>query len=135
MRIHKSVLASSSSLATVPTVITTNHMSAATDLCRALITCFGKPQVSAETAFAIYRQTLPEDIGNSVAVAFAEAVAAMGILGTVFTGGIVPSFVALQLVNVPLVVPANARLLLMLASDLILIFARAFREASAKCVT
>lgn len=135
MRIYKSVLTSSSSLASVPVLITTNHMSAAIDLCRALITCFGMPKVSAETAFSIYKHTMPDDIGNGFAVAFAEAVAAVGIVGTVFTGGIVPGFLASEIINVPLVVPANARLLLMLASDLILIFSRSFRDASAKCVT
>jgi hypothetical protein len=135
MRIYKSVLTSSSSLAAAPVMITTNRMSAATDLCRALITCFGMPKVSAETAFSIYRQTMPDDIGNGFAVAFAEAFAALGLFGTIITGGIVPVFLASEIVNVPLIVPANARLLLMLASDLILIFARSFREASAKCVT
>lgn len=134
MRIYKNVLVSSSSLAAVPTAITTNRMSAATDLCRALITCFGMPQINAETAFAIYRNAMPDDIGNGLAVAFAEALAALGILSAVFSGGIVPGFLASQVLNVPLVVPANARLLLMLAADLILVFARAFREASAKCV-
>lgn len=134
MRIYKNVLASSSSLAAAPGIITTNRMSSATDLCRAIITCFGMPQVRAEDAFAIYKQTLPDDVGNGLVVAFAEALAAAGILGTVLTGGLIPSFVVSGILNVPLVVPANARLLLMLASDLILIFARAFREASAKCV-
>lgn len=134
MRIYKNVLASSSSLAAAPGIITTNRMSSATDLCRAIITCFGMPHVRAEDAFAIYKQTLPDDVGNGLVVAFAEALAAAGILGTVFTGGLIPGFVVSGILNVPLVVPANARLLLMLASDLILIFARAFREASAKCV-
>lgn len=134
MRIYKRVLISSTCLTAIPTAITTNRMSAAADLCRALVNCFGMPQVNPETIFTICKGALPDDIGNGFAVLSAESLAAVGILGTLFTGGVVPAFVFAGAINVPLVMPANARLLLMIASDLILIFARAFRDASTKCV-
>ncbi|MBE7182130.1 MAG: hypothetical protein INR71_13165 [Terriglobus roseus] len=41
-----------------------------------------------------------------------------------------PVFLATQMMGVPLVVPATARLMLLLASDLILILTRSFRETT-----
>lgn len=134
IRIYRRVLASSVSLTAVPLASSTNRMSAAIKISKTIINCFGMPSINADTAFAICKANIWDDLGNNIVVLLAEAAAAMGCIMTVLAGGL-PFFLIPMAANVPLVVPAAARLMLMLACDLILIFTRAFREASSKCIT
>lgn len=84
-----------------------------------------------KAAFALVKSNVWDDIGNGIDVAIAEALAAVGVVGTILLGGMSVVLVPMML-NVPLVVPAAAQLLLMLSCDLILIFMRSFKEASAR---
>ncbi|KAF6841016.1 hypothetical protein CMUS01_03680 [Colletotrichum musicola] len=132
MRVYRNVLLSSTAMAGVPLGSTTNRFSGATNLCQTIVTCFGVQGVNKETIFAVYKANVVDDFGNSLATAVAEATSAMSLFCTIALGGL-PLILVPMVSNIPLVVPTTARLLLMLSCDLILIFSRAFNEASAKC--
>lgn len=72
-------------------------------------------------------------MGNSLRIAVAELFAVGGLCATVMMGGN-PFFLVASTANVPLVVPATARLILMLSADLILILTSSFKVASQKNV-
>ncbi|KAI3536009.1 hypothetical protein CSPX01_11043 [Colletotrichum filicis] len=109
-----------------------NRDSSAIKLCEAILFCFGIPGVDGKTAFDVYGRNIFDKEGNSIATAAAEAIATVSSITTGIFAGI-PSFLISAGNNVPLVVPATARLMLMLACDLILMFSRGFQEASGKC--
>ncbi|KAH0433899.1 hypothetical protein CcaCcLH18_05651 [Colletotrichum camelliae] len=134
MRVYRKVLWSSTALAGVPGGNTTNRVSSAINLCQTIVTCFGVSQVNSKTVLEIYKANIVDEVGNCVATAVAEATAATYVALTVAFGGM-PLFLVPMVSNIPLVVPTTARLLLMLSCDLILIFTRAFKEASAQCRT
>lgn len=129
MRIYRQVLKSSSCVAAVPFANTTNRVAASVKPCQTIITCFGIPSVNAKTASTIIKTSIWDDLGNGVDVMFAEALSTIGALTSLF---IPPAILLPATLNVPLVVPAAARLLLRLSCDLILICIRAFREAVAR---
>ncbi|KAK2773433.1 hypothetical protein CKAH01_03893 [Colletotrichum kahawae] len=132
MHVYKNVLRRSTLMAGLPATITTNWKSGAINLCEAIISCFGIPGVSGKTAFEVYGRNVFDENGNSYATAAANAIATASIISTGVLAGI-PIFLFPAVANVPLVVPATSRLMLMLSCDLILIFSRAFKEASANC--
>ncbi|KAK6853685.1 hypothetical protein PG995_010497 [Apiospora arundinis] len=133
MRIYRNVLKSSISVASVPLLTTTNRFSAAVELCRVILTCFGIPSVTPGVAFDICKKHIFDDIGSDFAVFFAECIASVSMVASIGSFGL-PFFLIPMTMNVPLVVPAAERLILMLACDLILIFSRSFKEATAKCL-
>lgn len=132
MRVYRNVLYSSTALADVPLGNTTNRVSSAINLCQTIVSCFGVPGVGSQTVFEIYKANVVDDVGNSLLTTVAEATAAVTLVLTVGLAGM-PVFLVPMVSNIPLVVPTTARLLLMLSCDLILIFTRAFRNASAQC--
>lgn len=133
MKIYRKVLGSSTGLACLPTAPATNRAAAAIAVCNAIIKCFGVPTVSGKTAYEITKCNLWDDMGDSLAILFAEGLATVGTLGMVASGG-APFFLASAPINIALVVPATTRLMLLLASDLILIFTRAFKDITFTCV-
>lgn len=134
MRVYRHILASSTTLAGVPIGSSTNKFSAAIHILRAILTCFGLPSVAPETVFAICKANLWDDLGNNMLVAIAEGLSIVSVLATVASLGTMPMIVIPMVVNIPVVVPATARMFLMLACDMIFVLTRAFTEASAKCI-
>lgn len=133
MKIYKRVLASTTALGAVPTSALTNRTASAVAVCRAVVQCFGIPTVSYQTVFQILKSTVLDDLIHNMSVLLGEAIAAVGMVATVGTFG-APFFLASGFVNIPLVVPATMRLILMLATDLILILVRAFKETTFYCI-
>ncbi|KAL8664470.1 MAG: hypothetical protein Q9202_003020 [Teloschistes flavicans] len=133
MQIYRRVLGTTATFSFVPTASTTNRAGAAMAICKAIVQCFGLPTVNYQTILEIVKNTVWDDAGHNALVVFSEAVAAAGVMGTILAGGL-PVFLAAGAFNFPLVVPATTRLMLMLASDLILILVRAFRSTTTTCV-
>lgn len=133
MKIYRRVLGTASTLTFFPSGPTTNRASAALAVCKAIVQCFGLPTVNHQTILEILRNTAWDDVGHNVLVLFTEAVATVGMLFTVGFSGM-PIFLAAGAFNFPLIVPATTRLMLMLASDLILILVRAFRSTATTCI-
>ncbi|KAK1506578.1 uncharacterized protein CCOS01_16437 [Colletotrichum costaricense] len=134
MAIYKNVVRRSTLTAGLPAATPVNRKLAAIKLCEAILSCFGIPGVDGKTAFDVYGRNIFDKEGNSIATATAEAIAAVSAITTgIFLG--IPFFLISAGSNVPLVVPTTARLILMLACDLILMFSRGFQEASGKCNT
>lgn len=133
MKVYRKVIGTASGLAALPTAPTTNRTAGAVSVCKEIVKCFGLPTVTYQTIFEIIKSTIWDDMNHNLSVAFAEGMAVLGILGTVAFAGI-PFFLAAGTFNIPLVVPATSRLMLMLAGDLILILTRAFRETTFTCI-
>lgn len=134
MKIYKRILISSSSIGAVPSAMTMNRTAAAIDICRTIVTSFGISTITAQTIFEICKANLWDDMGNNIRTTIAELCAVVGVGATVVTGGM-PFFLLPMATNIPLVVKATARLVLMLACDVVLILTRAFREAAVKSIT
>ena len=133
MKIYRRVLNSSYLLSAVPTAASSSQAAGAIAVCKAVLQCFGLPTINAEMIYQILKSNVWDDLGHNISLLFAEAIASVGLMGTlVLYGG--PVFLAAGAVNIPLVVPATMRLLLMIASDLILILVRAFKETTLTCV-
>lgn len=132
MRIYTKVLGTASASGIVPTASATNRAGSAISVCRAIVQCFGLPTVNTQTILEIMKSTVWDDAGHNVMVAFSEVVATAGMVATVGLG--MPFVLVAGALNFPLVVPATTRLMLMLASDLILILVRAFRITTTTCV-
>lgn len=134
MAIYQNVVRKSTLTAGLPAASSVNRKSGAIKLCEAILSCFGIPGVNGKTAFDVYGRNIFDKEGNSIATATADAIATVSVITTgIFAG--MPFFLISAGANVPLVVPTTARLLLMLACDLILMFSRGFQEASEKCNT
>ena len=133
MKIYRRVLGTVTTLSSIPTATTTNRAGAAMAICKAIVQCFGLPTVNYNTILEIVKNTVWDDAGHNLLVMFSEAVATLGVITTVGLGG-APFFLATGAFNFPLVVPATTRLMLMFASDLILILVRAFRSTTTTCI-
>ena len=133
MQVYRDVLGTAAGLGLIPGAPSSNRTVAATSICRAILKCFGFPTVSPRTVWEIIKLNVWDDLGHNVAIACAEAIATLGLLATIGLGGM-PVFLGSGTLNLPLVVPATTRLMLLLATDLILILARAFKEATYTCV-
>ena len=133
MKIYRRVVGTASTLSSIPTATTTNRAGAAMAICKAIVQCFGLPTVNYETVLEIVKNTVWDDASHNLLVMFSEALATFGVVATVGLYGM-PVFLAAGVFNFPLVVPATTRLMLMLASDLILILVRAFRSTTTTCI-
>ncbi|KAI9700970.1 MAG: hypothetical protein M1820_006615 [Bogoriella megaspora] len=131
IRSYKRAIRGASLVAGIPLGPTSTRTGSAIDVCKTIITCFGLPSVTVEMAMQILKNNVLEDAGNNIVIALSEGMATLGLLSSIFTAGM-PAFLASGAVNVPLVVPATARLLLLLAADMILILTNSFREAAVK---
>ena len=133
MKIYKRVLGSTTALGAAPGSALSNRTASAVAVCRAIVQCFGIPTVSYQTVFQILRYNVLDDLINNISVMFGEAIAVLGMIGTIGSLGM-PVFLAASAVNIPLVVPATMRLMLVLATDLILILVRCFKEMTFRCI-
>ncbi|KAI4104328.1 MAG: hypothetical protein L6R37_003325 [Teloschistes peruensis] len=133
MKIYRRVLASTSTISCIPTAVTTNRAGAAMAICKAIVQCFGVPTVNYGRILEIVKTTVWGDAGHNALILFSEAVTAVAMMFTVATAGL-PVFLAAGAFNFPMVVPATTRLMLMIASDLILVLVRAFRSTTTTCV-
>ncbi|KAL8783816.1 MAG: hypothetical protein Q9213_004362 [Squamulea squamosa] len=133
MKIYTRVLGTASASGIMPTASSANRAGSAITVCRAIVQCFGLPTVNTQTILEIMKSTVWDDAGHNVMIAFSEVIATAGVFASVgFFGA--PFFLVAGALNFPLVVPATTRLMLMLASDLILILVRAFRSTTTTCV-
>lgn len=133
MRIYRQILVSTCTLGSIPTSATSNRTFAAISVCKAIVKCFGLPAINTNVVYQIVKCNLWDDLGHNVSVALAEVIAMFSLIGTVALGGL-PVFLGSAVINLPLIVPATTRLMLMLASDLILILTLAFRKTACTCV-
>lgn len=134
MRIYRQILATTCTLGPIPTAATSNRTAAVISVCKAILKCFGLPAITTNVVYQIVKCNLWDDLGHNVSVALAEGIATLGLVITVGSGGTVPVFLASTVINLPLIVPATTRLLLMLACDLILILTQAFKKTAFTCV-
>ena len=112
----------------IPTVSLKVRAASAMLVCSAIVQCFGLPSVSNQTVLEIMKNTVWDDAGNNIVAT--GMVAGIGTIG-VLAG---PYAIAAGALNFQLAVPAIARLMLILAVDLILILVRAFMTKTTRCV-
>lgn len=133
MKVYRKVLVTTSAFGFLPTAPITNRTAAAISICKEIVKCFGLPTINSDTIYEIVKCNLWDDLGHNLSVVLAEGIATLGLGASVILGGM-PVFLISALVNFPLVVPATTRLMLMLASDLILILTQAFKKTICTCV-
>ena len=133
MKVYRHVLGTTSALGSVPMASSSNRTASAITVCNNVVQCFGLPTVNHKTIFELVKRTVWDGLGHNISVMIAEGIATVGLGSTILSGGM-PFFLASGLVNLPLVVPATTRLLLMLAADLFLILVKAFKETTFTCV-
>ena len=133
MQIYKRILKSAGSVSALPLGITTYRVTVAVAVCTAVVNAFGVPSVTAATVQQIVKSVIWDDMGRNFSVFMAECIATAGVLGTVILWGM-PVFVAAGAINIPIIIPATAELLLMLSCDVILILVRAFKDCTHRCL-
>lgn len=133
LKIYRRVLGTTSALSSIPLASAANRASAALAVCKAIVQCFGLPTVNHQTVLEIVKSNVWDDAGHNALVLFTDAVATLGMFSTVAFGGM-PFFLAAGAFNFPFIIPATTRLMLMLASDLILILVSAFRSTATTCI-
>jgi hypothetical protein len=129
MRIYRHTVRSALAAGFIPGGATTTRFTVAAVVCKAIVSCFGIPTVSAKTIQEIVGSVIWEDMGHNAAILLAECIASVGM---VFSPIGIPAVAGV--VNAPIVVPATSRLFLMLACDVILILAMAFKDSTDKCI-
>ena len=133
MKVYKSVLATATTLSFIPTAPSSNRTASAISICKTVVQCFGLPTVNYHAIYRIVSFNVWDDLPHHISTVLAEGVNVAGVLASIVTGGM-PLFLASTAVNFPMIVPATTRLMLMLASDLILIMFRAFSVTTLKCL-
>ncbi|KAL9624232.1 MAG: hypothetical protein Q9160_001479 [Pyrenula sp. 1 TL-2023] len=133
MRVYRNVIGSASCLGLVPGASSANRTAAAYKICKVIVKSFGLPTLDSKTIIEIVKANVWDDLGHNVSVFFAEGIATLGVLASVLFAGM-PIFLGSGALNLPLVVPATTRLMLLLAGDLILILSRAFKTTTFTCV-
>lgn len=133
MKVYRSVLGTTSGLGLIPGAPSTNRTAAATSICLEIVKCFRLPTISSKTIWRIIKLNIWDDLGHNVSIAVSEAIATIGLLSSIGMGGIPISLVS-GAINLPLVVPATTRLMLLLAADLILVLTRAFKVTTYTCI-
>lgn len=133
MQIYKRTLKSASGVAYIPLGNTANQVTVAVVVCKAVVNAFGVPSVTAATVQQIVKNIVWDGMGRNFSVFVADCIAAAGVFGTLVFGGI-PVFLAAGAVNIPLIIPATAQLLVMLSCDTILILVRALKDCTHRCL-
>lgn len=133
MQIYKRILKSASSMAVVPLGNTAHRVTVAVLVCKAVVNAFGVPSVTAATVQQIVKNVVWDDMGRNFSVVVADCIATVGAFGTFVTFGM-PVFLAAAAVNIPIIIPATAELLLMLSCDVILILIKAFKDCTHQCL-
>ena len=112
----------------MPLAITATQTASARSICKWAVNCFGFPHLDGVALHGLVKSLLPDDLNRSWSTVVAETLAATGAAATAGSGGF-PALLLTGAMNVPIVIPSTARMLLRLATDVILILARAFRES------
>lgn len=133
MHIYTRILKTASSVSMVPLGNTAHRVTVAVVVCKAVVHAFGVPSVTAATVQEIVKNVIWDDMGRNFSVFVADVIATTGVFGTIAFFG-APVFLAAGAVNIPIIVPATAELLLMLACDIILILVRAFKDCTHQCL-
>ena len=107
MKIYRRVLGTTSVLGFIPTAALGDFTVSAISISNAIVQCFGLPIMSPYTVYEIVKTSIWDDLGHYVSITIAQA-----------------------FIPLPLAVLATTRLMLLLASDIILILVRAFRETT-----
>ena len=134
MQIYKRTLKSAATVTAIPLGNTANQVTVAVVICTAVVNAFGVPSVTAATVQHIVKNIVWDGMGHNLSLFMADVIATAGSLGTLLFGGM-PVFLAATALNVPLVIPATAQLLLMLSCDIILILVRAFKDCTHQCLS
>ena len=133
MRLYRRIVRSAAGAAFVPLASSSNRVTVAVLICKAIVACFGTPTVSGVTIQEIVKSVVWDDLEHNFSIVFAESMAVIGIGGSIVLGG-APVFLASGIINMTFAVPATARLFLMLACDVILILTRAYKACTDKCL-
>ena len=107
MSVYRRVLGTTSILGFVPTAALGDFTVSAISISKAIVHCFGLPTMSHYTIYEIVKTSIWDDLGHYVSITIAQA-----------------------FIPLPLAVLATTRLMLLLASDIILILVRAFKETT-----
>lgn len=130
MQIYKHTIVSTGLVSAIPLGGSVNRVTVAAVVCKAILNAFGVRSVTANTVQQIIKNVIWDDMGRNFSVFIADCIAAVGILGTILSGGI-PVFLIANAVNAPINILATTSLMLMHSCDIILILGRAFK--SCKC--
>ena len=127
MKIYRYVLGTSTALGSLPTAASIHLNYYGFSVCKAIVQCFGLPRVSYRAVYEIVRGNLWKDLGQDFSVIAPNSRSALYLTSTEMVG------VALTvgLLNIPLVLVVTTRLILILASDLILTLVRAYKKTTA----
>lgn len=133
MQIYERILKTAGGVSAVPLGNTTCRVTVAVVVCKAVVNAFGVPSVTAATVQQIVKNVIWDDMGRNFRVLTADCIATVGLLGTLSLWG-APVFLAASAVNIPIVIPAMAELVLILSCDAILILVRAFEDCTHQCL-
>lgn len=133
MRIFKQTIKSVSIISFIPLASTTTGPTVAAVVCKAVVRSFGVTSVTPTAVQKIVKNVVSDAMNPHIASFLAEGVATIGVLLNVACFGI-PLFLGTNMVNIPMIVPATASLILMLACDVTLILSRAFRKCTGQCL-
>ena len=127
MKIYRYVLGTGTALGYIPTAALIHLNFYAILVCKAIVQCFGLPRVSHRTVYEIVKGSLWDDLDHDFSVITPNSLSAVyltsaEVAGTALTAG---------LLNIPLVLVVTTRLILILATDLILTLIRGYLETTA----
>lgn len=133
MRIFKQTIKSVSTTSFIPLASTTTGLTVAAVVFKAVVRSFGVTSVTPTAVQQIVKNVVLDFRAPNIDFFLAETVATTGVLLTVALFGM-PVFLATSIVNIPVIVPATASLILMLACDVTLILSRAFQKCTGQCL-
>lgn len=131
MKIYRYVLGTGTALGHIPTAASIHLNFYAISVCKAIVRCFGLPRVSHRTVYEIVKGNLWDDLDHDFSVVTPNSLSTVyltsaELAGTALTGG---------LLNIPLVLVVTTRLILILASDLILTLVQAYKTTMTTSTT
>lgn len=126
MKIYRYVLGTGTALGYIPTAAPIHLNLYAISVCKAIVQCFGLPRVSHRTVYEIVKGNLWNDLEHDFSVITPNSLSnvyltSAEIVGTALTVG---------LLNIPLVLVVTTRLILILATDLILTLIRSYHATT-----
>lgn len=129
MKIYRRVLGTGAALGYIPTMASIHLTASTISVCKAIVQCFGLPRDNYRTVYEIVKRNLWDDLDHDFSFVTPNTfktvcLTSAEVLGAALTVGVL---------NIPLVVIATTRLILILASDLILTLVRACKETTFIC--
>ena len=126
MKIYKRALGTATGLGLIPTAASIHLNTSAKSVCKAIGQCFGLPRVIHGMVYEIVKSHLWNDLDHDFSVITPNSRSAAYLTSTetvsvALTAGIL---------NIPLVLLVTTRLILILASDLILLLVRASKQTT-----